>query len=142
MRVEIGLTPWPELISELSVLLKGLLSLYTLLTIQVIMLWRLKLILLKFVKSSLFGGGSSSAGGADHIIGGFFDLTGNDFIVSDDGRVCREMVDEFSLPKFFALIRGMEHDQLFIEFNVGAARQISLGAEVRMRAEYNIKEKS
>ncbi|GJW76053.1 hypothetical protein Tco_0137735 [Tanacetum coccineum] len=35
----------------------------------------------------------------------------------------------------------MEHDQLFTEFNVGAARQISLSAEVRMRVEYNIKEK-
>ncbi|GJR98935.1 hypothetical protein Tco_0271109 [Tanacetum coccineum] len=35
----------------------------------------------------------------------------------------------------------MEHDQLFTEFNVGTARQISLSAEVRMRAEYNIKEK-
>ncbi|GKF43268.1 hypothetical protein Tco_0129820, partial [Tanacetum coccineum] len=59
----------------------------------------------------------------------------------DDGRVCREMVDEFAPPKFFASIRGMEHDQLFTEFNVGAARQISLSAEVRMRAEYNIREK-
>ncbi|GKD83734.1 hypothetical protein Tco_1350573, partial [Tanacetum coccineum] len=35
----------------------------------------------------------------------------------------------------------MEHDQLFTEFNVRAARQVSLSAEVRMRAEYNIKEK-
>ncbi|GKC47316.1 hypothetical protein Tco_1065038 [Tanacetum coccineum] len=35
----------------------------------------------------------------------------------------------------------MEHDQLFNEFNVGAANQMSLSAEVRMRAEYNIKEK-
>ncbi|GJY27861.1 hypothetical protein Tco_0403628 [Tanacetum coccineum] len=35
----------------------------------------------------------------------------------------------------------MEHDQLFIEFNIGTARQISLSAEVRMRDEYNIKEK-
>ncbi|GKB54768.1 hypothetical protein Tco_0905521 [Tanacetum coccineum] len=35
----------------------------------------------------------------------------------------------------------MEHDQLFTEFNVGAARQMSLSVEVRMRAEYNIKEK-
>ncbi|GJU79668.1 hypothetical protein Tco_1282033, partial [Tanacetum coccineum] len=87
----------------------------------------------KFVEHSLFGGGSYSAGGADHTIGGFSDLTGNDFIVSgirtvislqkvyvpqwsitngsrlDDGCVCREMVDEFAPP--------------------------------RMRAEYNIKEK-
>nr|GEZ72507.1 hypothetical protein [Tanacetum cinerariifolium] len=35
----------------------------------------------------------------------------------------------------------MDHNQLFTEFNVGAARQVSLNAEVRMRAEYNIREK-
>ncbi|GKC08420.1 hypothetical protein Tco_1000030, partial [Tanacetum coccineum] len=35
----------------------------------------------------------------------------------------------------------MEHDQLFTEFNVGAAREMSLSAEVRMRAEYNVKER-
>ncbi|GKF11048.1 hypothetical protein Tco_0048974, partial [Tanacetum coccineum] len=39
------------------------------------------------------------------------------------------MFDEFSHSKFFASIRGMEHDQLFTEFNVGAARQIPLSAE-------------
>ncbi|GKD71283.1 hypothetical protein Tco_1325373 [Tanacetum coccineum] len=58
-----------------------------------------------------------------------------------DGRVCRRMLDEFYPLKFFASIRGIKHDQLFTEFNVGAARQISLSTEVRMRAEYNIKEK-
>ncbi|GKC98266.1 hypothetical protein Tco_1168541 [Tanacetum coccineum] len=122
----------------------------------------------KFVGSSVFGG-DSSGGGADHTIGGFSDLTGSDFIVGgirtvispdtdlqkvyvpqwsvtngsrlDDGCTCREMVDEFAPPKFFASIRGMDHDQLFTEFNVGAARQMSLSAEVRMRAEYNIRER-
>ncbi|GJX15448.1 hypothetical protein Tco_0216280 [Tanacetum coccineum] len=59
----------------------------------------------------------------------------------DNGRVCCEMVDEFAHPKFFASVCGMENDQLFTEFNVGAARQISLSAKVRMRAEYNVKEK-
>ncbi|GKA70782.1 hypothetical protein Tco_0776921, partial [Tanacetum coccineum] len=83
----------------------------------------------KFVESSIFGG-DSSGGGADHTVGGFSDLTGSDFIV-DDGRTCREMVDEFAPPKFFASILGMEHDQLFTEFNVGAARQISLSAEAK-----------
>ncbi|GJW84786.1 hypothetical protein Tco_0157931, partial [Tanacetum coccineum] len=122
----------------------------------------------KFVESSIFGG-NSSGGGADHTAGGFSDLTGSDFIVGgirtvispdtdlqkvyvpqwsvtngsrlDDGRTCREMVDEFAPPKFFASIRGMEHDQLFLEFNVGDARQMSLSAKVRMRAEYNIRER-
>ncbi|GKC01268.1 hypothetical protein Tco_0987404, partial [Tanacetum coccineum] len=123
----------------------------------------------KIVKPSLFGADSSSAGRTDPIPGGFSDRTSNDFLVGgirtvidpdsdlqkvyipqwnatngsrlDDGGVCCEMVDEFTPPKFFASVRGMEHDQLFTEFNVGAARQMSLSAEVRMRAEYNIKEK-
>ncbi|GJZ11191.1 hypothetical protein Tco_0545950 [Tanacetum coccineum] len=123
----------------------------------------------KVVEPSLFTADSSSAGGADPNAGIFLDLTGSDFLVSgvrtvidldtdlqkvyvprwsvtngsrlDDGRVCRKMVDEFAPPKFFASVRGMEHDQLFTKFNVGAACQMSLSAEVRMRAEYNIKEK-
>nr|GEV69975.1 transposase (putative), gypsy type [Tanacetum cinerariifolium] len=56
-------------------------------------------------------------------------------------RVCHEMVDEFAPPKFFASVHGMERDQLFTEFNVGAARQMSLSVEVRMRSEYNVKER-
>ncbi|GKC62656.1 hypothetical protein Tco_1095254 [Tanacetum coccineum] len=92
-----------------------------------------------FVGSFVFGGGSSS--GADHTVGGFSDLTGSDFIVGDDGHSCRKMMDGFAPPKFFASVRGMEHDQLFMKFNVGAACQMSLSAEVRMRAEYNIREK-
>ncbi|GJS93617.1 hypothetical protein Tco_0800585 [Tanacetum coccineum] len=59
----------------------------------------------------------------------------------DDDRSCSEMVDEFAPHKFFASIRRMDHDQLFTEFNVGAARQMSLSAEVRMRAKYNIRER-
>ncbi|GKF17381.1 hypothetical protein Tco_0062299, partial [Tanacetum coccineum] len=86
----------------------------------------------KFVESSLFGGGSSSAGGTDHTIGGFSDLIGNDFIVSGIRTVIIPNMD---------LQKVIEHDQLFTEFNVGAARQMSLGVEVKMRAEYNIKEK-
>ncbi|GJU63769.1 hypothetical protein Tco_1245604 [Tanacetum coccineum] len=121
------------------------------------------------VRPSLFGAGSSLADGIDPTPGGFLDVSGSDFLIGgirtivepnfdlqkvyvlqwsvtngsrlDDGRVCREMLDEFAPLKFFAYIREMEHDQLFTEFTVGAARQVSLSAEVRMRAEYNIKEK-
>ncbi|GJS53250.1 hypothetical protein Tco_0626612 [Tanacetum coccineum] len=89
----------------------------------------------KFVESSVFGG-DSSGGGADHTV-----VECNNGSRLDDGRTCREMVDEFAPLKFFSSIHGMDHDQLFTEFNVGAARQISLSAEVRMRAEYNIKER-
>ncbi|GJU23472.1 hypothetical protein Tco_1156814 [Tanacetum coccineum] len=87
------------------------------------------------------------SGGADPNTCIFSDLSCSDFLSVtngshlDDDRVCREMVDEFAPPKFFASIRGMEHDQLFTEFNVGSARQMSLSVEVRMRAEYNVKER-
>nr|GFB04498.1 hypothetical protein [Tanacetum cinerariifolium] len=47
----------------------------------------------------------------------------------DDGDVWRVMVDEFSPLKFFASVCGMEHEQLFTEFNGGAARQMSLSME-------------
>ncbi|GJV15961.1 hypothetical protein Tco_1361284 [Tanacetum coccineum] len=121
----------------------------------------------KSVEFSVFGG-DSSGGGANHTVGGFSNLTSSDFIIGgirtvispdvdlqkvyvpqwsvtnssrlDDGRTCCEMVDELAPPKFFASIRGIDHDQLFTEFKVGAARQMSLSAEVRMRAEYNIRE--
>ncbi|GKE94212.1 hypothetical protein Tco_1579067, partial [Tanacetum coccineum] len=121
------------------------------------------------IRPSLFGAGSSSAGRIDPTTGGFSDVSGSDFLIGDirtvvdpefdlqkayvlhwsvtngshldKGRVCREMLDEFASPKLFASIRGMEHDQHFTEFNVGAARQVALSAEVRMRVEYNIKDK-
>ncbi|GJS07922.1 hypothetical protein Tco_0364718 [Tanacetum coccineum] len=100
----------------------------------------------KPVKPSLFGAGSSLAGETDPTPGGFLDVYVPHWSVTngsrlDDGRVCREMLDEFAPPNFFASINGMEHDQLFTEFNVGAVLQVSLSAKVRMRAEYNIKEK-
>ncbi|GKC00594.1 hypothetical protein Tco_0986730, partial [Tanacetum coccineum] len=56
-------------------------------------------------------------------------------------RICHEMVNEFAPPKFFAFVHGMKHDQLFTEFNVRVASQISLSAEVRMRNEYNVKDR-
>ncbi|GKB62218.1 hypothetical protein Tco_0918404, partial [Tanacetum coccineum] len=110
-------------------------------------------------KPSLFAAGSSSAGGTDPVPCGFSDVSGSDFLVGgirtvvdpefdlqkvyvlqwsvtngsrlDHGRVCRGMLDEFAPPKFFTSIRGMEHDQLFTEFNVGVARQISLSAKTK-----------
>nr|GEZ94592.1 hypothetical protein [Tanacetum cinerariifolium] len=115
----------------------------------------------KIVKPFLFSAESASAG-TDSALGGFANLFDSDFLIGgictvinpdtdlqkvyvpqwsvtnrsrlDDGRVCREMVDEFAPPKYFASIRGMEHDQLFTEFNVGAARQMSLSVEARMQA--------
>ncbi|GJW35517.1 hypothetical protein Tco_0058437 [Tanacetum coccineum] len=91
----------------------------------------------KLVKPSLFCTDSSSAGGTDPTAGVFSNLTGSDFLVGaihtivdpDTDLQKIYMVDEFAPPKFFASIRGMEHDQLFTEFNVGTARQMSLSAE-------------
>nr|GEU51623.1 hypothetical protein [Tanacetum cinerariifolium] len=83
----------------------------------------------KLVGSSVFGADSPSAGESHPIPGGFSEFSGSDFLIG-------EMVDEFAPPKFFAYVRGMDHDQLFTEFNVGAARQISLSAEVRMHADF------
>ncbi|GJZ80873.1 hypothetical protein Tco_0645867 [Tanacetum coccineum] len=59
----------------------------------------------------------------------------------NDGRFCANMIDHFTPPVFFKTVRGMEHEQLFAEFNVFAARNLSLSSEVRMYAEYNILEK-
>ncbi|GKG41531.1 hypothetical protein Tco_0473282, partial [Tanacetum coccineum] len=38
-----------------------------------------------------------------------------------DSRLCANMIDHFT-PAFFKIVRGMEHEQLFTEFNVSAAR--------------------
>ncbi|GKD50929.1 hypothetical protein Tco_1279905, partial [Tanacetum coccineum] len=58
----------------------------------------------------------------------------------NDGHSCANMIDQFTPPAFFKIVRGMEHEQLFAEFNVSAARNLSLSSEVRMRAKYNILE--
>ncbi|GKC99050.1 hypothetical protein Tco_1169325 [Tanacetum coccineum] len=78
----------------------------------------------KPIEPSLFATASSSTGGTDPNPSGFSDHTAVTFLLV-----------------FFASVHGMEHDQLFTEFNVRVARQMSLSAEVRMCAEYNIKEK-
>ncbi|GJY14607.1 hypothetical protein Tco_0385029 [Tanacetum coccineum] len=59
----------------------------------------------------------------------------------NDERLCANMIDHFTPPAFFKTVHGMEHEQLFTEFNVSAARNLSLSSEVRMHAEYNILEK-
>ncbi|GJW90733.1 hypothetical protein Tco_0168286 [Tanacetum coccineum] len=41
-------------------------------------------------------------------------------------------------PAFFSNLRTIGYDQLFTEFNVGAARQICLGSEVRSRTEHEL----
>ncbi|GJX90908.1 hypothetical protein Tco_0344234 [Tanacetum coccineum] len=129
----------------------------------------------KPVKPSLFSADSSSAGGADPNTGVFLDLSGSEFLIGgirtvinpdtdhqktyvpqwsvtngsrlDDGRVCREMVDEFSPPKFFASyevlkVREGEIDNLKAHMllkEVEAAEAIHLRAEA---SNFEIVEKS
>ncbi|GKD11662.1 hypothetical protein Tco_1196069, partial [Tanacetum coccineum] len=59
----------------------------------------------------------------------------------NDGHSYANMIDHFTPPAFFKTVYGMEHEQLFAEFNVSVVRNLSLSSEVRMRAEYNILEK-
>nr|GEZ40281.1 hypothetical protein [Tanacetum cinerariifolium] len=68
------------------------------------------------VAPSLFGVGSSSTGRTDSVPGGFFDVFGSDFLI---GGICTVVDPDSDLQKVY----------------------ISLNAEVRMRAEYNIREK-
>ncbi|GKA40754.1 hypothetical protein Tco_0733347, partial [Tanacetum coccineum] len=49
----------------------------------------------------------------------------------NDGRLCANMIDHFTPPAFFKTVRGMEHEQLFTEFNVSAARNLSLSSEAK-----------
>ncbi|GKB18165.1 hypothetical protein Tco_0852088 [Tanacetum coccineum] len=59
----------------------------------------------------------------------------------NDGHLCANMIDHFTPLAFFKTVRGMQHEQLFTEFNISAVRNLSLSSEVRIRAEYNILEK-
>ncbi|GJZ57319.1 hypothetical protein Tco_0612813 [Tanacetum coccineum] len=56
----------------------------------------------------------------------------------DDGFSCRTLVDRVAPPAFFSALRTMDYDQLYTEFNVGAARQVCLGAEVRSRTGHEL----
>ncbi|GKE07905.1 hypothetical protein Tco_1411456 [Tanacetum coccineum] len=47
----------------------------------------------------------------------------------DDGFSCRTLVDRVAPPGFFSTLRSMDYEQLYTEFNVGAARQICLESE-------------
>ncbi|GJX00006.1 hypothetical protein Tco_0183919 [Tanacetum coccineum] len=59
----------------------------------------------------------------------------------DDHDVSHEFVDHLAPPALFSQIREMDYHHLFIEFNVGTARQACLNAEVRMRTEYCLSER-
>nr|GEZ56302.1 hypothetical protein [Tanacetum cinerariifolium] len=52
-----------------------------------------------------------------------------------------DLTDRLAPPALFAQLRAMDYDQLYFEFNVGAARQVCLGAEERMQAEHTLERK-
>ncbi|GKC79172.1 hypothetical protein Tco_1129946, partial [Tanacetum coccineum] len=53
----------------------------------------------------------------------------------NDGHSCANMIDHFTPPAFFKIVCRMEHEQLFAEFNVSTACNLSLSSEVRMHKE-------
>nr|GEV75276.1 hypothetical protein [Tanacetum cinerariifolium] len=59
----------------------------------------------------------------------------------DDPEVCRSMIDQLAPLGFFSQLRGMEYDQLFADFNVGATRHSCLNAEVRLWSEHNLRKR-
>ncbi|GJR79379.1 hypothetical protein Tco_0150164 [Tanacetum coccineum] len=102
----------------------------------------------RFTASSFFGFLTSTSENTDRTLKSFYkeeiyvpEWTVTKGFELNDGRLCANMIDHFTPPAFFKTVRGMEHEQLFTEFNVSAARNLSLSSEVRMRAEYNILEK-
>ncbi|GJU09974.1 gypsy type transposase, partial [Tanacetum coccineum] len=60
----------------------------------------------------------------------------------DDYDVSREFIDHLAPPILFSQICEMDYHHLFMEFNVGTARQACLNAEVRMQTEYCLSERS
>ncbi|GJX51602.1 hypothetical protein Tco_0278447 [Tanacetum coccineum] len=51
----------------------------------------------------------------------------------DDAEVCRNMVNHLAPPRFFSQLRAMDYEQLFMEFNVGVARQTCLSAGLSLK---------
>ncbi|GJV04954.1 gypsy type transposase [Tanacetum coccineum] len=60
----------------------------------------------------------------------------------DEHDISREFIDHLAPPVLFSQIRNMDYHHLFIEFNVGTARQACLNAEVRMRTKFCLSERT
>ncbi|GKD73248.1 hypothetical protein Tco_1331530, partial [Tanacetum coccineum] len=58
--------------------------------------------------------------------------------ISSDSFYASQSLDTETLHR----LRVMDYDHLYSEFNVGAARQVCLGAEARMRAEHTFEKKN
>ncbi|GKA84643.1 hypothetical protein Tco_0806238, partial [Tanacetum coccineum] len=60
----------------------------------------------------------------------------------DEHDISREFIDHLAPLVLFSQIRNMDYHHLFTEFNVGTARQACLNAEVRMRTEFCLSERT
>ncbi|GJT05511.1 hypothetical protein Tco_0839973 [Tanacetum coccineum] len=52
----------------------------------------------------------------------------------NDGRLCANMIDHFTPPTFFKTVRGMEHEQLFTEFNKRKWRSLAEEKNILLEA--------
>ncbi|GJZ89876.1 hypothetical protein Tco_0661803 [Tanacetum coccineum] len=87
-------------------------------------------------------GDSASAGGVDADAGSISKLKNPS--ISSDSFYASQSLDTESMRRVYIprwKLRVMDYDQLYSEFNVGAARQVCLGAEVRMRAKHTLEKK-
>nr|GFC45660.1 hypothetical protein [Tanacetum cinerariifolium] len=61
--------------------------------------------------------------------------------VADDPYVFWDLTDRLAPSALFTQPRAIDYDQLYSEFNIGAARQVCLGVEVKMRAKHTLEKK-
>ncbi|GJZ83294.1 hypothetical protein Tco_0648467 [Tanacetum coccineum] len=57
----------------------------------------------------------------------------------DDPDICRGVIDHLAPLVLFSQLRSMDYEQLFIEFNVEAARQTCLSSEVRLQLKHELR---
>nr|GEZ92303.1 hypothetical protein [Tanacetum cinerariifolium] len=57
----------------------------------------------------------------------------------DDHDICRGVIDHLAPPVLFSQLRSMDYEQLYVEFNVGAACQTCLSSKVRLRLEHELR---
>ncbi|GJU10648.1 hypothetical protein Tco_1133044 [Tanacetum coccineum] len=57
----------------------------------------------------------------------------------DDPDVFRGVIDHLAPPVIFSQLYSMDYEQLFVEFNVGAACQTCLSSEVRLRSQHELR---
>ncbi|GKG24700.1 hypothetical protein Tco_0395328, partial [Tanacetum coccineum] len=64
--------------------------------------------------------------------------------ISSDSFYASQSLDTETMRRVYVpswKLRAMDYDQLYFKFNIGATRQVCLGAEVRMRAEHTLEKK-